>query len=106
MGHVEAGPEVGEHRVVADRAGPEAEPEQHHCCNEQILERPRRADGRPSGEPIIGGRGRRFGHFNLRLCEMLITAGPMTTTNNAGKMQNTMGTSILTGAFCARSSAS
>ena len=32
-----------------------------------------------------------------------MTAGPSTTTNNAGKMQNTIGISILTGAFCALS---
>src|SRR5690606_2857761 len=32
---------------------------------------------------------------------MLMMAGPMTTTNSDGKMQNTMGISILTGAFWA-----
>ena len=37
---------------------------------------------------------------------MLMMAGPMTTTNSAGKMQNTMGMSIFTGAFWARSWAS
>ena len=37
----------------------------------------------------------------LKFFEMLMTAGPMTTTNRAGKMQNTMGMSIFTGAFWA-----
>ncbi len=46
--------------------------------------RHRRRPGRPAAQ---------------KLREMLIMAGPMTTTNNAGKMQNTMGMSILTGAF-------
>ena len=32
---------------------------------------------------------------------MLMPAGPRTTTNRAGKMQNTMGMSIFTGAFWA-----
>ena len=37
------------------------------------------------------------------LSRMFMIAGPMTTTNSAGKMQNTIGMSIFTGAFCARS---
>ena len=37
---------------------------------------------------------------------MLMTAGPITTTNSAGKMQNTIGMSIFTGAFWACSWAS
>ncbi len=35
--------------------------------------------------------------------EMLMNAGANVTKNNAGKMQNTIGNSILTGAFMARS---
>ena len=37
---------------------------------------------------------------------MLMAAGPSTITNSDGKMQNTIGSSIFTGAFCARSCAS
>ena len=37
---------------------------------------------------------------------MLMIAGPSTTTNSAGNTQNTIGISIFTGAFCARSCAS
>ena len=41
------------------------------------------------------------------LSEFMIrgTAGPRMTTNSAGKMRNTIGNSILIGAFCAASSA-
>ena len=46
----------------------------------------------------IGADGR--GHM---LSRMFMIAGPITTTNSAGKMQNTIGISIFTGAFCARS---
>ena len=42
----------------------------------------------------------------LKFWEMLMIAGPMTTTNSAGKMQNTIGKSIFTGAFRACSWAS
>ena len=37
---------------------------------------------------------------------MFSAAGPSTTQNSAGKMQNTIGISIFTGAFCAFSWAS
>ena len=41
--------------------------------------------------------------FGQNFSRIEMMAGPITTTNKAGKTQNTMGTSILTGAFCARS---
>ena len=51
----------------------------------------------------VGRSGRsRDGQNDSRICR---TAGPSTTRNRAGKMQNTMGISIFTGAFWARSSA-
>ena len=40
---------------------------------------------------------------HLKASEMLRAAGPSTTTKSAGKMQNTIGISIFTGAFIARS---
>ena len=58
------------------------------------------SDGRHRVGTQDGGHGRcRPGAQKLR--EMLIMAGPMTTTNSAGKMQNTIGMSIFTGAFWA-----
>ena len=39
----------------------------------------------------------------LILLVVVMAAGPSTITNKAGKMQNTMGMSIFTGAFWARS---
>jgi len=95
---------VHEHRVVTDRPRPEAEPEERKGTDEQRFE-PRRLQ--PSRRRLFYGRllhGRLF--YYLKFLEMLMTAGPMTTTKRAGKMQNTIGNSIFTGAFSACSWAS
>jgi hypothetical protein len=77
----------------------------------------------PTTNPSVGGqrRGRAWGRARLgaaagtsaapgdagaavviaqeKALRMLITAGPMTTTNSDGNTQNTIGINILTGAF-------
>ena len=83
--HVDPGSEVGEGRVVPDRASTEADAEECECCSDQMVDGGRRPPD------------------HLKFSEMFRIAGPIITTKMAGKMQNTMGTSILTGAFCARS---
>ena len=96
--HVHTRAQVHEHRVVADGAGPQPEPEEGKGGDEERLEARR---PQVSLRRLLHGR-----LFYLKFCEMLMTAGPMTTTNRAGKIQNTIGNSILTGAFSACSWAS
>lgn len=58
-----------------------------------------------TGSPAISADSQAIGTDDSghMLSRMFMIAGPMTTTNSAGKMQNTIGMSIFTGAFCARS---
>ena len=75
------GGEMGESRVVAQRA-------------QAYREAPQ------GGAPTYDGSGRRrTQRTDQRLSRMLNMAGASTTTNRAGKMQKTMGKSIFTGAF-------
>jgi len=89
---------VHEHRVVGDGPRPETEPEQGEGGDEERLETRR--------TQLSLGRLSLGRLFYLKFLEMLMTAGPMTTTKRAGKMQNTIGNNIFTGAFMACSWAS
>src|SRR5205085_7337828 len=71
---VHARAQVHEHRVVADGPRPEPEPEQRKRRDEERFEA-RRSE--------TANRRRHY----LKFLEMLMTAGPMTTTNKAGKIQ-------------------
>ena len=114
------GREVGEEAVVAELRMPMHEADQRR----RRRRRARRRRPATATEPLGGGRsgaavapvrwarqdrldaGSRSPVRRRRLLRMLMMAGPITTTNSAGKMQNTIGMSILTGAFCAFSWAS
>ena len=67
---------------------------------------PRHPPSRQAVAQAVGGRWPPTGSVAQKFSVMLMTAGPITTTNSAGKMQNTIGISIFTGAFWARSWAS
>ena len=100
--------QMGEETVIRESASAEDStdgPPRHRPPRPVLETTPRRREPRPlvSGTALVDELHR---GFDQRLAAMFSAAGPMITTNNAGKMQKTIGMSILTGAFCARSCAS
>src|SRR5204862_273496 len=90
--------------VPADRQQPERD-QAEWKRTVRVDPHPHRRDQPSWVDPALG-REEHKAERDQKFLSMLMIAGPSTITNSAGKMQNTIGISILTGAFCARSWAS